>query len=200
MYEKVNITENHLNILALFTKGFDSKYYIREVKKILKISPRTAQLILDDLEKKGILESKTRGKIKTYKLKHNIMTQKYLIFTEQHKELAFLEKNPIIHEIIEKISPNIKGIGIVFGSYAKGIQKKDSDIDIFIIGSYDNKKIKEISKTYKIDINIKNYPLNIFKKDLNKDILIKEVLKDHIIFKNKEEFVNIITTEIIQNG
>ncbi len=65
MYEKINITENHLNILSLFTRGFDSAYYIREVEKILKISHRTAQLILEDLEKKAVLGSKTRGKIRT---------------------------------------------------------------------------------------------------------------------------------------
>ena len=64
MYNKINITENHLQVLLLFTDGFDREYYIREVERLLKISPRTAQLILEDLEAKGILEPKTRGKIK----------------------------------------------------------------------------------------------------------------------------------------
>ena len=68
MYEKVNITENTLQVLSLFTNDFSSEYYIREVEKILKISPRTAQLILENLENKGIVESKMRGKIKNYKL------------------------------------------------------------------------------------------------------------------------------------
>ena len=71
MYDKINITENGLQIIALFTNGFDSEYYIREVEKLLKISPRTAQLILEDLEDKGIIESKIKGKIKLYKLKKN---------------------------------------------------------------------------------------------------------------------------------
>jgi len=192
MYEKVNITENHLNILSLFTRGFDSEYYIREVQKILRISPRTAQLILKDLEKKGVLESRARGKIRTYKLKKNSTTVKYLILTEQHKQIAFLEKSQIIKEIIEKITPLIIGIGLIFGSYVKAINKKDSDLDIFIIGKYDREKIKEISKTYKIEINIKNYPKNIFEKTINDDILTKEILKDHIVFLNLEEFINLI--------
>lgn len=192
MYEKINITENHLNILNLFTKSFDREYYIREVEKILKISPRTSQLILDDLEKKGVLESQIRGKIRNYKLKKNIIAKKYLVLAEQHKELVFLERNSIIKEILEKITPFIEGIGIIFGSYAKGIQKKDSDLDIFIIGKYKRDKIKEVSKIYKLDINIKNYPKNIFKKTLREDILIKEVSKDHIIFLNSEEFINMM--------
>ena len=67
MYNKINITENGLQIISLFTNGFDREYYIREVEKLLKISPRTAQLILEDLENKGIIESKVKGKIKLYR-------------------------------------------------------------------------------------------------------------------------------------
>src|SRR3989338_3577700 len=120
MYNKLNITENTLQVLSLFTNGFDKEYYIREVEKLLKISPRTAQLILDDLESKGVLESKIKGKIKLYTLKKNSLSQRYIVFAEQYKTIAFIEKNLIIKEIIEKISPFIKGVGIIFGSYAKG--------------------------------------------------------------------------------
>src|SRR3989344_165074 len=99
MYKKVNklgITENHMQILSLFTRGFDKEYYIREVQKILKISPRTAQLLLDDLEKKAVLESKKRGKIKAYFLKKSITAKEYLLFTEQYKKLSFFENNLLI--------------------------------------------------------------------------------------------------------
>jgi uncharacterized protein len=197
MYEKVNITENHLNVLSLFTRGFDSQYYIREVEKILKISPRTAQLVLDDLEKKGVLESKTRGKIRTYDLKRNILAMNYISLAEQHKLITFLERNPLIKETLEKMIPNIKGVGIIFGSYAKGIQKKDSDLDIFIIGEYDKKKINEVSKMYNIEINVKKYTSDIFNRGLKEDILIKEVLKDHIIFSGLDEFINITIPNIV---
>ena len=82
MYNKINITENGLQIISLFTNGFDREYYIREVGKLLKISPRTAQLILEDLEDKGIIESKVRGKIKSYKLKINELSKRYLTFVD----------------------------------------------------------------------------------------------------------------------
>ena len=51
MYEKLDITENTLKVLSLFTNGFDKTYYIREVERLLKISPQTSQVILEDLEK-----------------------------------------------------------------------------------------------------------------------------------------------------
>ena len=67
MYKKIRITENTMQILSLFINDFAREYYIREVEKLLEISPRTAQLILEDLEDKGVIESKTKGKLKHIK-------------------------------------------------------------------------------------------------------------------------------------
>lgn len=192
MYNKINITENHIRILNLFTQGFDKQYYIRQVQKLLKISPRTSQLLLDDLESKTVLESETKGKIKLYKIKCNEITKRYLELTENFKTIAFFEKNEIIHEIISKLIPFIEGIGIIFGSYVKTRQTKDSDLDIFIVGKFNKKKFKEISKKYGIDISVKNYPLNIFKKNIKNDFLIKEVLDNHIIFLNTMQVIDMV--------
>src|SRR3989344_2312853 len=194
MYDKVNITENGLQIISLFTNGFDQEYYIREVEKLLKISPRTAQLILENLENKGIIESKTRGKIKLYKLKRNFLSLKYLIFAEQYKLITFIEKNIFIKEVIEKISPFINGIGMIFGSYAKGTAHKESDLDVFIAGSYDKEAIKKVSRNLGIEISVKYYLPKIFKKNIISDIFLKEVLKNHIVFLNTEQFIEVILT------
>ena len=196
MYDKINITENGLHIISLFTNGFDREYYIREVGKLLKISPRTAQLILEDLEDKGIIESKVRGKIKSYKLKINELSNRYLTFVEQYKSIAFMEKNLLVKEVIEKITRFINGIGIIFGSYTKGISNKESDLEIFVAGNYEKEEIKKVSKNLGIEIIIKCYPLKIFEKNVNHDTLLKEVLKNHIIFKNTELFIQ----KVLKNG
>lgn len=189
MYKKIKFTENTLQVLSLFTNDFKREYYVREVEKLLKISPRTAQLILEDLEDKGVVESKTKGKIKTFKLNPSEFTKRYLAFVEQYKSIAFLEKKLLIKEIIEKITPHIKGMGIIFGSYVKGLEKDGSDLDIFIGGSYNNDEIKKVSKNLGIEISIKCYPLKTFEKNLTKDILLKEVLKNHVVFLNVEQFI-----------
>ncbi len=196
MYNKINITENGLQIISLFTNGFDREYYIREVEKLLKISPRTAQLILEDLENKGIIESKVKGKIKAYKLKINELSNRYIAFVEQYKSIAFMEKNLLVKEVIEKINPFIDGIGIIFGSYAKGISTKESDLDIFVAGHYEKEEIKKVSRNLGIEISIKCYPLKTFEKNINQDILLKEVLKNHIVFKNTELFIK----KVLKNG
>lgn len=187
MLTKVNDVD--LRILSLFTKSYNKEYYIREVEKLLWISSRTALVTLAKLEKKGILESKIRGKIKTYSIKKSGLSREYFVLTEQYKKIQFLEKNHLIKEVLEKAEDYMHGMVIVFGSYAKGLQKNDSDLDIFIVGKYDEDKIKEVGKNYGIDINIKWYPMKIFEKEINTDILLKEVIENHIIIKGVEGFV-----------
>ena len=196
MYKKISITENTLQVLALFTNDFRRDYYIREVEKLLKISPRTAQLILEDLEGKGIVESKARGKIKAFKLIFCAPAKRYLILVEQYKAIAFLEDKLLIKEVIEKITPYISGIGIIFGSYAKELEKEGSDLDIFIAGDYDGEEIKAVSKTFGIEISIKCYPLKVFKNNMSKDIFIREILKNHVVFANSEQFIK----TVFENG
>lgn len=185
----LSITENHLKVISLFTLGYNKNLYIREVNRILNISPRTAQLILDSLESKGVLESTVRGKIKSYTLRKNSTSIHYIILAESYKTTIFTDNNPIIREIVERILPLTSGIGLIFGSYAKGTQNKGSDLDIFIVGQAEVNKIREISKTYQIEINLVVYPLEKYKSVINKDILVKEVLENHIAIKNIDGFV-----------
>ena len=192
MYKKLNITENTLQILSLFTNDFHKGYYIREIARLLKISPRTAQLCLEDLESKGVIKSKVRGKIKLYVLNLSEATKRYIVFVEQYKAIIFLENDIMIKEIIEKITSHIKGIGIIFGSYVKKMQKEDSDLDIFVAGTYDEKEIKRVSRNLGIEISVKCYPIKTFENNINKDFLLKEIIKNHIIFVNAEQFIEMV--------
>ena len=93
MYKKLNITENHLRILVLFSLNPDKDYYIREISKLLHISPRTSQLILDDLEKKDILSSVVRGKIKLYKIKDSENSKNYLDLAKAYQKTILLKND-----------------------------------------------------------------------------------------------------------
>ncbi len=196
MYKKLNITENFLQVLTVFTNGYTGEFHIREIAKLKEMNVRTVQLILENLESKGVTESKTRGKIKSYKLQGNDITKMYMTFTEQYKAISYLEENLLIKEIIEKISPHIQGLGLIFGSYANHTNKENSDLDIFVAGECDIKEISRISKIYGIDISIKCYPMKTFDKKIQKDVLIKKVLKNHIVFKNTEMLIE----KVITNG
>ena len=195
MINKVNkIGENHLKILSLYTKGYNKNYYIREIQKILKISSRTSLLTLDDLEKRKILTSIRRGKIKTYHIHPTITTREYLILAETYKKINFLQSHLTIKTIIENIENHIDGMALLFGSYAKGTEKEGSDLDLFVTGRYNKEKVKEISEMYGVKISIKQYPQQIFEKKFKEDILIKEVIESHIIIKGLEHFMSEVMT------
>ena len=122
-------------------------------------------------------------------MKKSAISREFFILTEQYKRIEFLEKNHLVKEVLEKADEYLQGIVIVFGSYAKGIQKDDSDLDLFIIGTFNEKKIKETGNKYGLDINIKSYPLNVFEKEVSNDILLKEISENHILIKDAEGFV-----------
>ncbi|MFH1408738.1 MAG: nucleotidyltransferase domain-containing protein [Nanoarchaeota archaeon] len=187
MITKVNDTD--LRVLSLFTKGYDREYYIREVEKLLEVSSRTALVTLEKLEQRGILESKSKGKIKAYAIKKSFLAKEFFILTEYYKKIRFLEKNHLIKEILEKADVYLKGMVIIFGSFSKGLPKDDSDLDLFITGTFDEDKIKEAGMKYGIKVNIKKYPMKVFENNIHDDFLLKEIADDHIVVKDAEGFV-----------
>ncbi len=71
-------------------------------------------------------------------------------------------------------------MAILFGSYAKLIAKKQSDIDLYI--DTDDKKIKK-------DVELINTKLSVKIGRYDKDnLLIKEIEKNHVIIKGVELF------------
>ena len=152
------------------------------IAKKKKLNQKTTSNYLYALEKEGILKSKTQGKNRNYFLNlENIeIVKNYILAIEHIRTLEFYKKHLVIKEISEKINEHINGSAVIFGSYAKEIQKKDSDLDILIIGRCNEKEIEKIGRTYNLEISLKVYP------KLEKDILIKEAMKSHIFIKNSE--------------
>ena len=69
---------------------------------------------------------------------------------------------------------------VLFGSYAKNLAKKDSDIDIYI--ETKNRNIKKVVEEIHPKINVKIGPFDL------KSPLIREIIKDHVIIRGLEEF------------
>jgi len=174
-----------------FLKGYNKEIYGRELVGKVKISQKNIALTLNELENEGVLSSKTKGNVKHYFLnKENPLIKKYLILFEIQNSIEFLKKNPKINHIFEKFV-SIDNIICIFGSYAKGIQKKDSDLDLFIIGRFDEKEIKRIGDVYNIKISIKGGNYSDFIDSLKRNnLLMNEILDSHIIILGYEKFVN----------
>jgi predicted nucleotidyltransferase len=194
MVEKT--TNIKLEIISLFRSNYLAQYHVREMAKLTKKSHVTLLPHLKDLKKDKILVSKKIGKNKQYSLNFdNIITKNYLTISETTVTTSFLEQVFLIKKITKEIfNLNLSGTIILFGSYAKKTFKDDSDIDLFYLGQITSKEIqniRSIGKIYGKTINVKKSTLKNFELGLRKkDPLIIEIIKNHIVLQNPEQFVN----------
>jgi len=176
MVQKRNNTK--LDIIELLQK---KEYYVREMAKRLDIPHSTILRKLNSLKKENVIDSKREGKNKIFFLKKNIITKSYILKTELNKLIKLLREYPELSIIFEEILKKTEEkLIILFGSYAKKIAKKNSDIDIYI--ETKNKNIKRLVEEIHSKINVKIGSFDA------KSLLIKEIIKNHIIIKGIEEF------------
>ncbi len=184
-----------LQVLEEFLRDYDVSFTGSTIARKKSLNQKSAANILREFEMQDILKSTTQGKNKLYSLNLDDSQRivSFISMLEHMRTLDFYKKQPLIKEISRKIIPHCEGPVAIFGSYAKGIQKKGSDLDVFVAGKYDSEEIEKVSAMYKIDINVKNYPLALFKKSLmKKDYLLEEVKKDHILICDVQKFVSYV--------
>ena len=92
-----------------------------------------------------------------------------------------------LHSLFLDIEKRAKGIIVIFGSYANFTSNERSDLDLFLIGT--------ITETEDLE-NLYNIKINVIKSKKNKvksnDLFINEIVKNHIIIKGIEEFIDMI--------
>ena len=153
----------------------------RELAKKLKTPLTSIQRLLIKLEKNNIVDFKYKGKNKTYYLKNNLKTKRCVFNAENYKLIHLLGKYPALEPILDSIINKTKSnLVVLFGSYAKFRAKKDSDIDIYI--ETRDSRIKK-------DVELINSRLSVKIGSFDKEsILVKEIIKNHIIIKGVEEY------------
>jgi len=184
------IHNKYFEIMKHFLRGYNKEIYGRELTGKVNISQKNIALTMEEMESEGILISKTKGTLRHYSLnKSNSLINKYLLLAEVQEAVEFLKKNPKINQFTEKLDKENKII-CIFGSYTKGLQKKNSDLDLFIIGNFNEKKIEEIGEIYGIRASIKGGSMKNFVDSLkNKNPLMNEILESHILISGYEEFI-----------
>ena len=87
-----------------------------------------------------------------------------------------------IKTYLDKVGEHYKiDAAYLFGSYAKGTQHKDSDIDIAIVsGDIKNRisdRIKMMNLTWKINVDIEPHPYNTADFRAGEYMIVNEILK-----------------------
>jgi len=155
--------------------------HVREIAKKLNVNHMMIVRKIKELSKENVVDFTQEGKNQTYFLKKTAESKAYVFITEQYNLVQTIAKYPGLRNIIEKIQGDKKiKLAILFGSYAKGLAGKDSDIDLFI--ETKNKSIKKELSLVDSKLNIK---IGMYSKENN---MIKEIDKNHIIIKGVESY------------
>ncbi len=167
--------------LEIVGELINKKVHLRALSRKLEVNPMTLSRKIKELVKENVLDFKEEGKNKVYFLKKTSEAKANVFMAEQYKLTQLLKRYPTLRSIFEDVQKNKKiNLAILFGSYAKGIAKKNSDIDIYIEST--NIKLKKEIEDLNMKLNVK-----IGKYNKN-NLLIKEIKKNHVIIKGVEKF------------
>jgi len=148
LYQKIT----HLNVLKLFIENPHDNYYLRESARLLKMDPMTVKRALDLLVADGVLlKIKEKNQI-LYKANIENPSFRHLKIAYN---LSWLQKKGVTEFL--KSHMNMVTSILLFGSYAKGENNSESDIDILVISLSKNVPVAEITKLLKRDVNLINF-------------------------------------------
>ena len=177
-------------LLNEYLGDYTKKVHGRSLVGKVSLSQKSIATSLKKLEKEGLLKSEKKGNIKLFGLNlTNPEIKDVLITAEIDRKIEFLKGHRKFANIFNN-DPRVIGI---FGSYAKGTQTKDSDIDLFIIGERAKEDYDKKGKILDLKISIKYFSEDIFSNlAKGKDPLIREIIEKHVLIFGIEKFITII--------
>lgn len=167
--------DNRVRILKLFFEGSSVRLHLREVARRTGLSATGAMKILGALEKEGLVDKERTAFTVVYR--GNYDNESFMAL-KRSLNLYSLYSCGLVSSLVEFY--RIPECMILFGSYAKGEDTKESDIDIAIITGQ------------------KDYPeLDIYEDNLKRKISL------HLIENmksEKREFINSLANGIVLYG
>ncbi|MDD5087042.1 MAG: nucleotidyltransferase domain-containing protein [Candidatus Nanoarchaeia archaeon] len=157
------------------------KSHIRKIANKLNINHMMIVRKIKHLSNENVVDFTKQGKNQVYFLKKTVESRAYVFIAETSNLIKTISKYSELRSIVEKIQKDKRiKLALLFGSYAKGIAKKESDIDIFIETENNNIKKEFNLIDSRLSIKIGKYSM--------KNDLIKEIDKDHVVIKGVEYY------------
>jgi predicted nucleotidyltransferase len=157
----------------------DREYHIRELSRIIGISPIYVQKELKNLQSLGLLTSRKQGNMVLYVL------DKSSTISDDLKRI-FLKTEVVGTEILKSLDKSKIQYALIYGSFAKGVETTKSDIDLLVIGDIDEDVLlKSVSKAEgKVGREISYVlwtPKEFAQKARQKIPLLLEILKTDVV-------------------
>ncbi len=210
------LTPKIILILKTMSKDLSKWYYTRELAKLSKVSVGTVSSEFSKLVKEGLVQQKTEGQEKYYKLNlENPTTRKLCeLFETDKKEKLYKENRRlawILEDFAKKVSdfvPEVQSI-ILFGSASRGQATPKSDLDILVVvpNSEEEQFKKLMNSIDKLADEAsgrhpaKLAPVVMMTKDFEKSIKDKkrfaaDVLEDGIVLFGEERYYHLLSRVI----
>lgn len=193
------ITEKQLKILNIFAKNIFKEYTFKELKESLNEKSNNAiQIAIKKFKSENLINERKIGTSMLYKLNLNEDSVFDYITISNNSKLSKNAKLAMqrIKEEITKVTPYFSIV--VFGSYAKETQTKDSDIDIAIFTDTNKEKINaainmaEDKSLSPLDTHIISEQEFLEMLNETKENLGKQIARNHITIHNSKIFYSIL--------
>jgi len=138
-----------LKVLSLFFDEPYSEYYLRELARKSKTSPMSLKRSLDFLVSEELVLERKRGNLNLFKANMENLVFKHL---KTVYNLEWLKKKKLVRFVLDKLS-GVSSI-VLFGSYAKGENDKNSDLDLVVICMGGELKSTELKELVGVDVNL----------------------------------------------
>ncbi len=180
-----------LNILKLLIEHQDKTYSMRQIALERKINYKSAYLNLKTLAKEGVVHLQELGNITICSFNQ---TWNASVFEVEYARLQALLKNKdflVLYNRLAKI--NSQFILVLFGSYAKGQETKNSDIDLLLITDEPRSIEREIHliplKIHITHITYENFNIMLKSKEFT---VVSEATKKNILLFGAEDYYRMI--------
>lgn len=181
------------DVLKAYLGDYSLKLSASEISSSTGVERRTVSRILNKFVDSNLMNYVLQGRNKLFyfDLKNN-SSFSLLSLAELNYSLNFGFKYRLVNLIISKLLNFCDGL-IIFGSYASMKNKKDSDLDVVLLGKVNLEEVKKIKKLSSIEINEHVVSYSEFKKILKeKNPLALEISENHVFFGNFSQIVRIL--------
>ena len=184
------LNDSASRVLSLYTRDYFGRLHGREIARELEMNQKTVSNVLSGLEAEGVLRSMTEGRNRLYSLDfRNLAIRHVLSMVEAEKAVGFVGSSALGSGFVEKLLASGSPMVVIFGSYAAGTQRKDSDLDLLVLSPF-KASLSEVERFYGVEASVKEYSKGEFALALAEgDKFIKEVLRNHVILVGAEFFV-----------
>jgi predicted nucleotidyltransferase len=167
-----------LEIILVLLKG---RMHVRGIAQKMGVPHTTVHRRVNELVTENVLDFRMEGKNKVVFLRGGFQARNHVLSAERYKFIKLLQTYPELNVILEEmLAKTVVELVVLFGSYAKFTAKKDSDIDVYA---------ETLDESVRTEMESAHSKIRVKTGEFNPDsLLIKEIIKHHVILKGAERF------------